>query len=160
MSLQQLDILISRLKKVQPIVLQSIDAVIEKHQHQLIDQNIKQLLAGLDSEGRELMFRGTRSGKLNSSRAYTSAYDRFKAKLGGQVGYVDLRLHGQFHTSIKLVKQAPGTWKFMSTIDIFKYLVKNYGEDIVGVTLQKQEEVLKTAIQNDVQQDVVRYLAA
>ena len=53
---------------------------------------------------------------------------------------MDLRLLGDFHKSITLTRLEQGWFTFTSGVDIFPYLVANYGTEILGVTEKQLQE--------------------
>jgi len=141
--LSQLKGLIRNLKKIDTVMQAEISKFIRRESKNLVKLNIVNLLNGIDSKGVPLRFKKNRTTSLNFSKAYTAAYAKLKARRGGQTEHVDLRLFGGFHKSIEIVEVEHGKFVFISTSDIFPYLVANYGEEILGVTEEQMQEFLK-----------------
>lgn len=141
--LDQLKILVNKLKRLPEYILKSSDTFMTEQSNKLADLNRENLMNGIDNEGHDLAFRGARKSILDG--AYTKSYARKRQAYGAQTSHVDLRLLGGFHTSIVLKKLAEGHFKFDSEIDIYPYLVLNYGPNLLGIT----EEQMKRIAEND-----------
>lgn len=150
--LEELRNAIKSLKKINETILVQADAFVELHAPELIQLNRDNLANGIDSKEVPLDFKKPRLTPLNSSRAYTKAYARIKSKYGGQTNFVDLRLLGGFYQSIIITRLETGHFTFNSEIDIFPYLVANYGDEILGITEKQLAEFAGTKLKPHLQQ--------
>ena len=138
--LRQLKTLIKNLKAIEPFILKEADRFVGRKAKLLTDLNRENLNSGIDSKGVELNFKKPRITPLTSTLSYTKEYARFKKSKGRQTSFVDLRLLGDFHKSITLTRLEQGWFTFTSGVDIFPYLVANYGTEILGVTEKQLQE--------------------
>lgn len=110
-----------------------IKQTVQKFGFVIVDYNTNKQLdrKGEDSKGKKLFPK------------YTKAYARIRVKKGLQVDHVDTHFTGKFHASIT-VEAREDEFVIRSNVEYDKYLVKKYGEDILGV----QEQYLQEFVNN------------
>jgi hypothetical protein len=156
--LDKLKTLIRTLKTLPKEVLKSADSAMVNNSSDLLDMNRKQLQgSGTDSEGKRLEYQHPRVSKVAGS--YTTNYNRFKRKQGGNTSFVDLTLSGNFLNSLRLDHARLGVFKIYaetSGFDLQRELEWNYGKDIFGLqdaNLQKfADQNMKPYIEFEIEQ--------
>jgi len=161
MSIAKLKSAIRKLEKLPIFIEVQADNVISKEKADLIGANKEQLNEqGKGSDDKSLVYLKPRSGKLNSSGAYTDRYDKFKSKKGKQTDHVDLRLSGKFQRGITLVKFDRNHWVYVGNDDKTLILEANYGDHILGITEDNLQifssAVMEPALQNKVDNYLTR----
>ena len=152
MSVAQLKATIEKLKNLKEKVSKEADRIVQSESESFALYNALQLSkTGLDSDDKPLRYGKKREGVLNSSGAYTKAYDRYKRKLGGQTTYIDLNLSGEFQRGIKLEQVERNYFIFVSEVEYEKYLRSNYGDAILGINEKNLDKISHERIEPQLQ---------
>jgi hypothetical protein len=158
MNLQPLQSLIGKLRSLPAATAGSADAIAAKTTQQVIDLNIIQLSQyGIDSNGDTLKYRKPR--KAPASGVYSDRYTIYKAKRGGNVSFVDLRLTGEFYASIYIDRLKAGEFKLTTQYDIAEFIEQNYSDHILGLTQDNGQKYLTETIAPEVQKTITQHLA-
>lgn len=148
-----LGMFINRLAQIQDNIPNVIDKAFIENQFKLVNKNRENLEQGKDNLGVDLNFKKNRVSALNSSKAYTNSYANTKARFGGQTSYVDLKNTGAFYNSIIFTKRDFLKYTIESKDVIYKYLVSNYGENLLGFTELQFKELFENILLEQIKKE-------
>jgi hypothetical protein len=109
--------------KVRELAYQTLDET----EDTLLDFNKEQMGKGILSTGEKIQW------LRDSHYPYTPPYARWKSSKGLQTSVVDLRVTGSFWDS-EYIERHGDEIEYSSSVTLGKYLEKNYGSKIFGVT--------------------------
>ena len=117
--------------------VQQLERIIKDHEKVVLDLNRRQLFAGEDSDGIQLL------------KYKSKSYAEFKRKLNPR-GVTDLRLTGEFHNNFFLVSEVPLIiWSYDAKTDL---LVDKYGKTIFGLTDESIKALMVGYIKKEYQE--------
>lgn len=131
---EKLQEVVNKLKRLKSFVSEKMDEVVELNAKGFEDEARRTLAIGENPYGKKLEYQKLRFSPTGSN-GYTVAYTKYKDKRGGNTGYVNLKLSGDFWESIRLTKVEKNNFVFTSEDEKYPYLNANYG-DVLGVKEQ------------------------
>lgn len=145
---------IKAIDRLPEVIDETIKDAVTKYGFVIKNYNtVKQLdEKGEDSEGNKLV------NKKTKTPGYTNPYKRLRLKRGLQVSYVDTHFSGEFHASFQIIAE-DGQFRIVSDIDYGEYVVKNYGEKILGIQRQYLQDFVNTYLIDELKQAVNGYFA-
>lgn len=153
---EKLQDVINKLKKIKEFVSNEVDSLIEDKAPLFQKAAQKTLDQGENPYNKKLEYQKLRFTPTGSN-GYTVAYTKYKQSKGGFVGYVDLKLTGEFYQSIRLEKAEKNSFVFTSEDEKWVYLNANYG-DVLGINEPILQDLVTRNLEKDLNNSVENYL--
>jgi len=106
---------------------------LEETKNVLLEMNQQQLDAGVRSDGELIHW------LKDSHYPYTPAYAKRKARRGGEIRFVNLKVSETGFRKTEVVSLVGDEIQYQSSIKLGDYLAQNYGSKIFGTTNENKE---------------------
>lgn len=118
--------------------------VLLKRETQIVDLSNKQLLQGINVQGKIMQ------------KGYSTSYGKLRKRKGLQTSFVDLKFSGNYQKTKRLVADAQDNLDIISNADYEVYLRGNFPNH-VGLT-EKNAEIISNAIVDELAKLTKKYL--
>jgi len=153
---EKLQDIINKLKVLPKFVSSEIDNIIEENAPHFQISARTNLEGGVDGDGDKLKYQKPRLGK-SGSNGYSIPYTKYKSKLGGETGFVNLKLSGEYHSSIELERVEKNSFLFTSNDDKAIFLEANYG-DHLGIQDDNLQKITDDRLEPELNESIEKYL--